>query len=108
MRAFAIQPLIAVCVFAATVAHAAFPDRPITMVLPYAPGGAADAVARVLATRMGARLGASVIVDNKAEPGEAELRLGRQRQRQRHRAAARGGAVPPEAATGHGACALQE
>ncbi|GKS86209.1 tripartite tricarboxylate transporter substrate binding protein [Acidovorax sp. SUPP1855] len=66
MRAFVISPLIAACAFAATVAQAAFPDRPITIVVPYAPGGAADAVARVLATRMGARLGASVIVDNKA------------------------------------------
>ncbi|GKT01207.1 tripartite tricarboxylate transporter substrate binding protein [Acidovorax sp. SUPP3434] len=66
MRAFVISPLIAACALAATVAHAAFPDRPITIVVPYAPGGAADAVARVLATRMGARLGASVIVDNKA------------------------------------------
>ncbi len=66
MRAFVIRPLIAACAFAATFAQAAFPDRPITIVVPYAPGGAADAVARVLATRMGARLGASVIVDNKA------------------------------------------
>ncbi|GKS91134.1 tripartite tricarboxylate transporter substrate binding protein [Acidovorax sp. SUPP2539] len=66
MRAFVISPLIAACALAATVAQAAFPDRPITIVVPYAPGGAADAVARVLATRMGARLGASVIVDNKA------------------------------------------
>lgn len=61
-----IQPLIAACALAATVAHAAFPDRPITMVVPYAPGGAADAVARVLATRMGTKLNTSVIVDNKA------------------------------------------
>lgn len=61
-----IQPLIAACALAATVAHAAFQDRPITMVVPYAPGGAADAVARVLATRMGAKLNTSVIVDNKA------------------------------------------
>jgi tripartite-type tricarboxylate transporter receptor subunit TctC len=34
--------------------------------VPYAPGGAADAVARVIASRMGTRLGGSVIVDNKA------------------------------------------
>lgn len=61
-----IKPLVAAVALAAGLAHAAFPDRPITIVVPYAPGGAADAVARVLATRMGAKLGTSVIVDNKA------------------------------------------
>jgi len=55
------------CAFAALgAAHAAYPERPITIVVPYAPGGAADAVARVVAARMGARLGTSVIVDNRA------------------------------------------
>ncbi|KRD18549.1 LacI family transcriptional regulator [Acidovorax sp. Root267] len=61
-----LKPLIAACALATGLAHAAFPERPITIVVPYAPGGAADAVARVLATRLGAKLGASVIVDNKA------------------------------------------
>lgn len=61
-----IQPLIAACALVASIAHAAFPERPITIVVPYAPGGAADAVARVLATRMGSKLGTSVIVENKA------------------------------------------
>jgi len=60
------QYLLAMCACAALTAHAAFPERTITMVVPYAPGGAADAVARVVATRLGAKLGVSVIVDNKA------------------------------------------
>ena len=60
------QYLLAACACAAVAAHAAFPERTITMVVPYAPGGAADAVARVVATRLGAKLGVSVIVDNKA------------------------------------------
>ena len=60
-----LKPLIAACTLAAGVAYA-FPERPITIVVPYAPGGAADAVARVVATRLGAKLGGSVIVDNKA------------------------------------------
>lgn len=51
---------------AAGMAHAAYPERPITIVVPYAPGGAADALARLVAQKMGAKLGASVIVDNKA------------------------------------------
>ncbi|GAD24945.1 tripartite tricarboxylate transporter substrate binding protein [Acidovorax sp. MR-S7] len=58
--------LLAACACVTLAAHAAFPERPITIVVPYAPGGAADAVARVIASRMGTRLGGSVIVDNKA------------------------------------------
>jgi len=57
--------LVAACALAAGVAHAAFPERTITIVVPYAPGGAADALARQLAVRMGSKLGTSVIVDNK-------------------------------------------
>ncbi len=57
--------MLAACLLAAASAQAAFPDRPITLVVPYAPGGSADALARVLAVRMGAKLGTSVIVDNK-------------------------------------------
>ena len=57
--------LIAACALAGTVAHAAFPERTITIIVPYAPGGAADAIARVLATKLGGKLGTSVIVDNK-------------------------------------------
>jgi tripartite-type tricarboxylate transporter receptor subunit TctC len=57
--------LIAACALAAAVAQAAFPERPITLVVSYAPGGGADAAARLLATRMGARLGTSIIVDNR-------------------------------------------
>lgn len=51
---------------AAGLAQAAYPERPITIVVPYAPGGAADALARLVAQKMGANLGTSVIVDNKA------------------------------------------
>ena len=52
---------LAACAFTvAAAAHAAaFPERPITIVVPYAPGGAADAVARLVAARMSTRLGTS-------------------------------------------------
>lgn len=56
----------ALCALAAGAANAAYPDRTITIVVPYAPGGAADAVARVVAARMSTKLGATVIVDNRA------------------------------------------
>jgi len=60
-----IRRLLAASLFAAASAQAAFPERPITLVVPYAPGGSADALARVLAVRVGAKLGTSVVVDNK-------------------------------------------
>jgi len=64
-----IRRLLALCLCAtafAQLAHAGYPERPITLVVPYAPGGSADALARVLAVRIGAKLGTSVIVDNRA------------------------------------------
>lgn len=65
-RLLACCMLVVTSVFSTTWAQAAWPDHAITLVVPYAPGGAADAVARVLAVRMGAKLGTSVIVDNRA------------------------------------------
>ena len=47
----------------------AFPSRPVTIIVPYAPGGATDFMARVIAPRLGARLGKEVIVDNRAGAG---------------------------------------
>jgi len=46
-------------------AQAAFPDRPLTIIVPTAPGGGNDAMARILAKRMGQELGQSIVVENK-------------------------------------------
>lgn len=50
---------------AAPAAAAAFPDRPITVVLPYSPGSAADAYARALGDHMARVLGQNVVVTNR-------------------------------------------
>ena len=42
-----------------------FPSRMITFVVPYAPGGTNDIVARAVAAKMSANLGQSVVVENK-------------------------------------------
>ncbi len=48
-------------------AHAeGWPTRTVTFVLPYAPGGGHDAMARIVAEKLTARLGQPVIVENKA------------------------------------------
>lgn len=52
---------------AATPAHAAgYPDRPITIIVPYAAGGSNDLVARIVGQRLSQELGNSVVVDNAA------------------------------------------
>ncbi|MEY2952363.1 MAG: hypothetical protein RLZZ401_450 [Pseudomonadota bacterium] len=47
-------------------AHAqAFPNRPVRMIVGFAPGGAADVMARIIAKGLGTQLGQAVVVDNK-------------------------------------------
>jgi tripartite-type tricarboxylate transporter receptor subunit TctC len=46
-------------------ARAAYPDRPITLIVPFAPGGPTDIVARILSVAFQKSLGQSVVVENR-------------------------------------------
>ncbi len=55
--------------FLAVPAHAAFPEKTVRIVVPFAPGGATDVVARALGQRLSALWKQQVIVDNKPGAG---------------------------------------
>jgi tripartite-type tricarboxylate transporter receptor subunit TctC len=59
----------ALAVASPVAAQEAYPSKPITMIVPFPPGGVADIVGRPLADAMGRALGSPVVIENKAGAG---------------------------------------
>jgi tripartite-type tricarboxylate transporter receptor subunit TctC len=55
----------ALAAMTAVSAFAAYPDKTVTLVVPFPPGGSTDAIARVLAQKLQEKLGGSFIIDNR-------------------------------------------
>lgn len=58
-------PLLSSVGLRAQTSASAFPSRPVTLLVPFAPGGASDTITRTLALQLAKQWGQSVVVDNK-------------------------------------------
>ena len=63
--------VFAAVTWAATALAQDFPNKPIKIVVPYAPGGTTDVLARFLGQRMSASIGQPVVIENRPGAGEA-------------------------------------
>jgi tripartite-type tricarboxylate transporter receptor subunit TctC len=66
---FAIRLAIAMCVLSSAAFAQSYPAKPIRLIVPYAPGGGVDIVARTTAQELTKRLGQQVIVENRTGAG---------------------------------------
>ena len=67
-----VSRLLAITAVVAAIAGAParaqdYPARPVTIIVPFAPGGAADITTRLLGQKLGERLGKSIVIDNREE-----------------------------------------
>lgn len=69
MRKTMVSSLAMVLAVTATAALAEWPDRPITMIVPYNPGGTTDILARLAADAISASIGQPVVVENRPGAG---------------------------------------
>jgi len=68
-RAFLSSAVAATTAMAIAPARAAYPERPITLIVPFGPGGANDVVARVIQQPLAEALGQTIIIENRGGAG---------------------------------------
>src|SRR5256885_16904312 len=64
-RAAFILTCVATAFISGRPARAEWPDRPIKMIVPFSAGSSSDTIARIIAVKMGERLGQPVVVENR-------------------------------------------
>jgi tripartite-type tricarboxylate transporter receptor subunit TctC len=69
MRCFVAAALVALAVASHANAQNAWPQRAVTLVVPFGAGGSADLTARIISTHLRAKFGAPFMIDNKAGAG---------------------------------------
>ncbi|TMG97901.1 MAG: tripartite tricarboxylate transporter substrate binding protein, partial [Betaproteobacteria bacterium] len=50
---------------ALAIGQANYPNRPVKMIVPFAPGGASDFVARIISPKLGELLGQTIVIENR-------------------------------------------
>ena len=76
MRTFVTTITLALSALVAPLQAQNFPTRPVTLIVPFPPGGSTDLAARLMADKMGAALGQPVVVENMGGAG-ASIAVGR-------------------------------
>ena len=65
MRMVFLWASVAIAFIGGSPARAEWPDRPIKMIVPFSAGSSSDTIARIVAVKMGERLGQQVVVENR-------------------------------------------
>ena len=78
VQRFCVLTFLATFTFNAFAQASTYPNKPVKIIVPFAPGGGSDFIARLLSQRLTEKLGQPVIIDNKPGAGGnvgAELAL---------------------------------